>query len=103
MLTFIPHRVPSGLAASGSLVSGVTSANQITNQTVNGTLPRGTTTMGGASGLGVGDVNSMVLNVGYSMVRILSFLPHCSLAREILILRLMCRSKSRLGLRWDCS
>ena len=62
------NRVPSGLAASGSLVSGVTSANQITNQTVNGTLPRGTTTVGGGSGLGVGDVNSMVLNVGYSMV-----------------------------------
>ncbi|KAL8794241.1 MAG: hypothetical protein Q9195_003195 [Heterodermia aff. obscurata] len=41
LLPAIFVQVPSGLAASGSLVSGVTSANQITNQTVNGTRPHG--------------------------------------------------------------
>lgn len=51
-------------------MSGVTSANQINNQTVNGTLPTGTTTVSGNSGVGVGDVNSMVLNVGYSMIQV---------------------------------
>ena len=70
LLPAIFVQVPSGLAASGSLVSGVTSANQITNQTVNGTRPHGTTTVSGGLGVGVGDVNSMVLNVGYSMIQV---------------------------------
>lgn len=73
LLPAIFVQVPSGLAASGSLVSGVASANQLTNQTVNGTLATGTTTVsqGGRGGLaGDGNVNSMVLNVGYSMIQI---------------------------------
>ena len=72
LLPAIFVQVPSGLAASGSLVSGVTSANQITNQTVNGTLPHGTTTVnnGTQAGLIGGDLNSMVLNVGYSMIQV---------------------------------
>lgn len=74
LLPAIFVQVPSGLAASGSLVSGVTSANQITNQTVNGTLATGTTTVsqggqGGLAGAG-GNVNTMVLNVGYSMIQV---------------------------------
>ena len=69
-------QVPSGLAASGSLVSGVTSANQITNKTmlVNGTrvpinATEGTTTVSNATSA-VAIVNSMVFNVGYSMVQV---------------------------------
>lgn len=70
-------QVPSGLAASGSLVSGVTSANQITNQTmvVNGTrVPSnatgaGTTTVSNVTS-GYADVNGMVFNVGYSMIQV---------------------------------
>ena len=59
-------QVPSGLAASGSLVSGITSANQITNQS---NSENGTTTVGSAIG-GGGPINSMVFNVGYSMIQI---------------------------------
>ena len=64
LLPAIYVQVPSGLAASGSLVSGITSANQITNKTANGT-----TTISSAVNLG-DDVNSMVFNVGYSMIQI---------------------------------
>ncbi|KAL6715453.1 hypothetical protein ACLMJK_006414 [Lecanora helva] len=68
LLPAIYVQVPSGLAASGSLVTGITSANQITNKTVNGTsLANGTTTLSTAAN-GDGAVNSMVFNVGYSML-----------------------------------
>lgn len=72
LLPAIFVQVPSGLAASGSLVSGITSANQITNTSVNGTMPHGTTTVsnGTQAGLIGGDLNSMVLNVGYSMIQV---------------------------------
>lgn len=74
LLPAIFVQVPSGLAASGSLISGVTSANQITNQTVNGTAGNGTTNYGsGGTGLGTGVGglgNSAVLNVGYSMIQV---------------------------------
>jgi len=64
-------QVPSGLAASGSLISGVISANQITNQTVNGTATyNGTTTVNATQVSGGVDVNSAVLNVGYSMIQV---------------------------------
>lgn len=66
-------QVPSGLAASGSLVSGVTSANQITNHSINGTLVNGTTTVSdGSRGASIQnvDVNTMVFNVGYSMIQV---------------------------------
>ena len=64
LLPAIYVQVPSGLAASGSLVSGITSANQITNQTSNGT-----TTVNSAT-IGSSDVNTMVFNVGYSMIQV---------------------------------
>ena len=62
LLPAIFVQVPSGLAASGSLVSGVTSANQIT-RTVNGT-----TTV--SNGTDISNINSMVFNVGYSMIQV---------------------------------
>ncbi|KAL9005357.1 MAG: hypothetical protein Q9188_001873 [Gyalolechia gomerana] len=66
LLPAIFVQVPSGLAASGSLVSGVTSADQITNRTdVNGI----TTVSNGTQGAQA-TVNSMVFNVGYSMVQV---------------------------------
>lgn len=68
LLPAIFVQVPSGLAAGGSLVSGVTSANQITNQTGSG---NGTTTIGNPASVAQGvDVNSMVFNVAYSMIQV---------------------------------
>ena len=72
LLPAIFVQVPSGLAASGSLVSGVISADQTTNRT--GTLSDGVTTVSNGSQASIGDsaaeVNSAVLNVGYSMIQI---------------------------------
>ena len=70
LLPAIFVQVPSGLAAGGSLVSGVTSANQITNQSGlagNGTTTVGSPAVGAAAGV---DVNSMVFNVAYSMIQV---------------------------------
>ena len=72
LLPAIFVQVPSGLAASGSLVSGVTSANQITNNGGNytggiTTVSNGTQASGGHTGV---EINSAVLNVGYSMIQI---------------------------------
>ncbi|CAD6582425.1 MAG: hypothetical protein ASARMPREDX12_000934 [Alectoria sarmentosa] len=58
-------QVPSGLAAGGSLISGLTSANQLTNKTINGT-----TTISNATSTLTINVNSDVLNVAYSMIQI---------------------------------
>ena len=69
LLPAIYVQVPSGLAASGSLVSGITSANQITRQNVNGTVANGTTTISSATSQFT-DVNSMIFNVGYSMIQV---------------------------------
>ena len=69
LLPAIFVQVPSGLAASGSLISGITSANQLTNHTANGGIANGTTTVSNGTTSGV-DVNSAVLNVGYSMIQI---------------------------------
>ena len=63
-------QVPSGLAAGGSLISGLSSANQLTNQTVNGTATNGTAVVGNATSAFTVDVNSDVLNVAYSMIQI---------------------------------
>ena len=70
-------QVPSGLAASGSLISGVMSANQITNVTGPGndtTVANGTTLSGGMTSspqvVGGIMVNSEVLVVGYIMIQI---------------------------------
>ena len=84
-------QVPSGLAASGSLITGITSANEITNNNVanggggsaNGTSLAGNGTDGLSSGVGFGGGavtgvnaggggggNAAVLNVAYSMIQI---------------------------------
>ena len=55
-------QVPSGLSAGASLVSGITSANEITNNT-NSTA----TVSSPVSGV---DVNSMVFNVAYSIINV---------------------------------
>lgn len=92
LLPAIFVQVPSGLAASGSLVSGVRSANQIVNVTQNSTSTTSATiggVGGGGSGLGGGGVggggrghttissgmdtsplDSVVFNVGYSMIQV---------------------------------
>ena len=70
LLPAIFVQVPSGLAAGGSLISGLTSANQLTNKTVNGTAPNGTTTISNATSTSTVNINSDVLNVAYSMIQI---------------------------------
>ncbi|KAL8769656.1 MAG: hypothetical protein Q9209_004453 [Squamulea sp. 1 TL-2023] len=67
LLPAIFVQVPSGLAASGSLVSGVTSANQINNRPDG---PGGITTVSNATQAAEVTVNSMVFNVGYSMIQV---------------------------------
>jgi uncharacterized membrane protein YjjB (DUF3815 family) len=93
LLPAIFVQVPSGLAASGSLVSGVRSANAIVSNDTVATAANGTTTVGGvvpaasisinttttttvgkkttlASGLDPGPLDSIVFNVGYSMIQV---------------------------------
>ncbi|CZR53021.1 probable PRM10 Pheromone-regulated protein [Phialocephala subalpina] len=63
-------QVPSGLAASGSLLAGISSADQITNTT---TYANGTAKINGTSTYNVttsGDLNTVVFNVGYSMIQV---------------------------------
>ena len=67
MVPAIFVQVPSGLAAGGSLVSGVQSANQITNAP-NGTLGTGSTTVSSATD--TSPINTVVFNVGYSMIQV---------------------------------
>ena len=69
MLPAIFVQVPSGLAASGSLLSGVTSADQITrNETIlaNGTIVSGTLTTTTESG----DLNGTAFNVLFSVIQV---------------------------------
>ncbi|KAL8670310.1 MAG: hypothetical protein Q9168_005141 [Polycauliona sp. 1 TL-2023] len=68
LLPAIFVQVPSGLAAGGSLVSGVTSANQITRNGAGG--DGGVTTISNATQAASVTVNSMVFNVGYSMIQV---------------------------------
>ncbi|PSN75252.1 DUF1212-domain-containing protein [Corynespora cassiicola Philippines] len=63
MLPAIFVQVPSGLAVSGSLVSGITSADQITRNTT------GVTTISSADQT-TGAINSVALNVGFSVIQI---------------------------------
>lgn len=65
LLPAIFVQVPSGLAASGSLVSGVTSANQLTRNVTGVTTISNGTQAGSAA-----YINSMVFNVGYSMIQV---------------------------------
>jgi uncharacterized membrane protein YjjB (DUF3815 family) len=55
-------QVPSGLSVQGSLISGITSADQIVRNTT------GTTTVDDAASGGT--INSVALNVGFSVVQI---------------------------------
>ena len=68
LLPAIFVQVPSGLAASGSLVSGVTSANQILNENGGPAPAGGVTTVNNATQ--TGDVNNSVFTVGYSMIQV---------------------------------
>lgn len=66
MLPAIFVQVPSGLAVSGSLVSGLASANQITGNATNGTsVVNSTSIADGSSAL-----NSVAFNVGYSVIQV---------------------------------
>ncbi|KAL8726381.1 MAG: hypothetical protein Q9181_006066 [Wetmoreana brouardii] len=67
LLPAIFVQVPSGLAASGSLVSGVTSADQITNPANGG---NGITTVSNGTQAADATINNSVLNVGYSMIQV---------------------------------
>ncbi|KAH6650486.1 hypothetical protein F5144DRAFT_47841 [Chaetomium tenue] len=70
MLPAIFVQVPSGLAASGSLLSGVTSADQIVrNETIlaNGTVVNGTMSMTTTQS---GDLNNSAFNVLFSVIQV---------------------------------
>ncbi|TVY25073.1 Pheromone-regulated membrane protein [Lachnellula hyalina] len=71
LLPAIFVQVPSGLAASGSLLAGINNADQITNTT---TYTNGTARANGTSSVsttaGVSDFSDVVFNVGYSMIQV---------------------------------
>ncbi|KAI9644101.1 hypothetical protein NHQ30_007453 [Ciborinia camelliae] len=70
LLPAIFVQVPSGLAAGGSLLAGLSTADSITNSTTyaNGTLKvNGTSTVAVTSSE---DLNTIVFNVGYSMIQV---------------------------------
>lgn len=70
LLPAIFVQVPSGLAASGSLLAGISSADIITNST---TYANGTAKINGTSSVSLtsgGDLNTVVFNVGYSMIEV---------------------------------
>jgi uncharacterized membrane protein YjjP (DUF1212 family) len=58
-------QVPSGLAVSGSLVSGIASADQITGNATNGSSTLDAATIASGGGL-----NSIAFNVGYSVIQV---------------------------------
>jgi uncharacterized membrane protein YjjB (DUF3815 family) len=66
MLPAIFVQVPSGLSVQGSLVSGLQSADQIIrNSTINGTTTISAADVGGST-----TINSIALNVGFSVIQI---------------------------------
>ncbi|KAH9826182.1 pheromone-regulated membrane protein 10-like [Teratosphaeria destructans] len=65
MLPAIWVQVPSGLAVSGSLVSGIASADQIVGTGSNGTTVVNSTTVGTSSPL-----NGVAFDVGYSIIEL---------------------------------
>ena len=85
--------VPSGLAASGSLVSGVRAAGEIVapDRNGNGTTPR--TTLD--SGEDKSPLDSVVFHVGYSMIQVAIAI---TVGLFLSTLVLYCRSKKRSGL-----
>ncbi|KAK4546858.1 hypothetical protein LTR36_001590 [Oleoguttula mirabilis] len=66
MLPAIFVQVPSGLAVSGSLVSGIASADQIAGNATNGTTVVNSTTLT----LSTTGLNSIAFNVGYSVIQV---------------------------------
>ncbi len=71
MLPAIFVQVPSGLAASGSLVAGITSANQIThNATGISVINNGTAGFQQAQDSSTTVYSGTIFNVGYGMVQI---------------------------------
>ncbi|KAK5124619.1 hypothetical protein LTR85_001332 [Meristemomyces frigidus] len=66
MLPAIFVQVPSGLAVSGSLVSGIASADQIAGNATNGTTVVNSTTIT----LTADGLNSIAFNVGYSVIQV---------------------------------
>ncbi|KAF4618401.1 hypothetical protein G7Y89_g14902 [Cudoniella acicularis] len=67
-------QVPSGLAAGGSLLAGISSADEITNTT---TYANGTSKINGTTGVTSiisykesDDLNNVAYNVGYSMIQV---------------------------------
>lgn len=70
MLPAIFVQVPSGLAVSGSLISGLASANQITGNGTNGTSVVNTSSLTVGSTAGSDGLNSIAFNVSYSVVQV---------------------------------
>lgn len=68
MLPAIFVQVPSGLAANGSLISGIASANQIAKNSTNGTTVVGFDSLSAATMSG--GLNSLAFNVSYSVVQV---------------------------------
>ena len=66
MLPAIFVQVPSGLSVNGSLISGITSADQITKNTTNYTTITGSE----ASSSSSSGLNSVALDVGFSVVQV---------------------------------
>ncbi|OCK79381.1 DUF1212-domain-containing protein [Lepidopterella palustris CBS 459.81] len=72
MLPAIFVQVPSGLAVSGSLVSGITSADQITRNAT------GVTTVANGTAAAAGSINSVAFTVGLSVVQVaIGITDHC--------------------------
>lgn len=67
MLPAIFVQVPSGLSVSGSLVSGITSANEITDKSANHSMRDNTTSTANTSGT---NMNALAFNVGYSVIQV---------------------------------
>ncbi|KAL1297279.1 hypothetical protein AAFC00_004834 [Neodothiora populina] len=65
MLPAIFVQVPSGLAVSGSLVSGIAAANQISGNATNGT-----TVVNSTDPVVAGSLNNIAFNVGYSVIQV---------------------------------
>ena len=63
-------QVPGSLAASGSLISGLTSANQLTKPANGGLDSGGMTVVNGTGAVGGAQGNTALLNAGYSMIEI---------------------------------
>lgn len=76
LLPAIFVQVPSGLAASGSLLAGLSTADQITNSTsyVNGTLTNGTSQVSGGSN------HHIVYNSSHYVIMPLAVCPFANLA-----------------------